>query len=59
MNNESYCNLLEEAFSSHLVIPDVLGAFPNQQLNVSYRDNSFISLGNLIIPENVINYNFY
>ncbi|KAI1720687.1 phosphatidylethanolamine-binding protein domain-containing protein [Ditylenchus destructor] len=44
---------LREAFTAHLVLPDVLSKLPNAKLFVSYSDHVSIELGNLVMPEYV------
>uniref|UniRef100_A0A915DAV3 Uncharacterized protein n=1 Tax=Ditylenchus dipsaci TaxID=166011 RepID=A0A915DAV3_9BILA len=42
---------LKEAFSAHLVLPDVLNRLPEAKLHISYSDHISIELGNLVMPE--------
>ncbi|KAI1719453.1 phosphatidylethanolamine-binding protein [Ditylenchus destructor] len=44
---------LREAFTAHLVLPDVISKLPNAKLFISYSDHVSIELGNLVMPEYV------
>lgn len=49
---------LREAFTAHLVLPDVLSKLPNAKLFISYSDHVSIELGNLVMPE-YVSYKFH
>lgn len=49
-------DILKEAFTAHLVLPDVISKLPETKLVVNYSDHVSIELGNLVMPEYVTAY---
>lgn len=44
---------LREAFTAHLVVPDIIAKMPERKLIVDYSDHVSVELGNLVMPEYV------